>query len=48
MLSLKEIKEKLEQSTGLETWITELEQDERIGARQTMDKLEKKTTTITN
>jgi len=34
MLSIKEIKEKLEQSTGLETWITELEQDERIGARK--------------
>jgi len=34
MLSIKEIKEKLEQSTGLETWINELEQDERIGARK--------------
>ena len=34
MLSLKEIKEKLEQSTGSEAWITELEQDERIGARK--------------
>lgn len=34
MLSLKEIKEKLEQSTGSEAWITELEQDERIGAQK--------------
>ena len=34
MLSIKEIKEKLEQSTGTESWITELEQDERIGARK--------------
>ena len=34
MLSLKEIKEKLEQSSGSENWITELEQDERIGARK--------------
>ena len=34
MLSLKEIKEKLEQSTGSDAWITELEQDERIGARK--------------
>lgn len=34
MLTLKEIKEKLEQSTGSEAWITELEQDERIGAQK--------------
>ena len=34
LLSLKEIKNKLEQSTGSEDWITELEQDERIGARK--------------
>ena len=34
MLSIKEIKEKMEQSTGTESWITELEQDERIGAQK--------------
>lgn len=34
MLSLKEIKEKLEQSTGTESWIIELEKDERVGARK--------------
>ena len=34
MISLKEIKEKLEQSTGTESWITELEKDERVGARK--------------
>lgn len=34
LLSLKEIKDKLEQSTGSEAWIIELEQDERIGARK--------------
>jgi ribonuclease HII len=34
LLILKEIKNKLEQSKGSEDWITELEQDERIGARK--------------
>lgn len=34
MLSLKEIKEKLEQAKGTESWITELEKDERVGARK--------------
>lgn len=42
LLSLKEIKNKLEKSKGSEDWITELEQDERIGARKLWTSWKKK------
>lgn len=34
MLSLKEIKERLEHATGVETWFKELETDTRVGAQK--------------
>ncbi|SER54429.1 ribonuclease HII [Psychrobacillus sp. OK032] len=42
MLSLKEIKERLEQATGSETWFKELENDTRIGAQKLINSWERK------
>ena len=42
MLSLKEIKEKLENATGKESWIEELENDTRVGAQKLINSWKRK------
>lgn len=47
MLSLKEIKERLDHATGAETWFKELENDTRVGAQKLLNSWNRKQQKLT-